>query len=140
MLPWHVAYEQYDNPSLDWVVLYSNQIIDPIYQWPLDYQPFIDYIEQKHGKSKYQLQSETKHYIYTGTTDQAQNDIDRVTWTMSVDTHTRLAPNTAGWTALSTYDYESQLNENRRSIRLLDKIYLPQIQNELNRIFANENI
>jgi hypothetical protein len=35
------------------------------------------------------------------------------------------------WLSYRLYDYELALNENKRTIRLIDKKYLPQIEKEL---------
>jgi hypothetical protein len=35
------------------------------------------------------------------------------------------------WQSYRLYDYELALNENKRTIRLIDKKYLPQIEKEL---------
>jgi hypothetical protein len=42
----------------------------------------------------------------------------------------------AGWTPISVYDYENELNDAKRSIQLLSVNYLSQIENELAEIFS----
>ena len=33
----------YDDSKLDWVVLMVNDIVDPLYDWPLNYQNFLNF-------------------------------------------------------------------------------------------------
>jgi hypothetical protein len=131
-----IAYEQYQDSGLDWVVYFSNNIVDPFYNWPLTYEQFRPYIEKKYNKTIYQLQSEVSHYKYTGITNDTAEDIARKSWLMSPTTHTYI-DDTSGWTAVSIYDYENELNEEKRSIKLLNSVYIPQLQKEITTIFKN---
>ena len=131
-----IAYEQYQDPTLDWVVYFSNSIVDPYYQWPLTYEQFRPYLEKKYDKTIYQLQSEVSHYKYTGITNDTAEDIARKSWLMSPTTYD-LIDDPSGWTAVSVYDYENQLNEEKRSIKLLNAIYLEQLKKEITTIFKN---
>jgi hypothetical protein len=78
------------------------------------------------------------HYRYTGITNTSTEDIARKSWQMSIDTHTlkvAFGEDTSGWSSVSVYDYESELNEAKRSIKLLSKIFVPQVEKELKYIF-----
>jgi hypothetical protein len=132
--PDHVAQDVYSDPTLDWVVFFSNNVVDPYYDWPLDQRDFNAYMQKKYSKSVFQLQSEIYHYKYTGIGGQSAEDIARTSYTMSTATHAKTA-NTSGWTAVYTYDYETELNDEKKSINLLAPLYLPQIINELSKIF-----
>ena len=92
---------------------------------------------KKYNKSLYELQSQISHYKYTGLTNEAQEDIDRKSWFMSTTTHS-LIDDTAGWSPVYLYDYETELNDAKRSIKLLNRIYVPQLTRELKKIFNNE--
>lgn len=39
----------YGDPQAHWVILYANYILDPQYDWPLNYATFKKYIESKYG-------------------------------------------------------------------------------------------
>ena len=52
-----VADEVYGNPTLDWVVYLSNDIVDPFYDWPLDSGNFKRYLEKKYSKTIFELQN-----------------------------------------------------------------------------------
>lgn len=130
-----IAYEQYDDPTLDWVIYFSNNIVDPYYSWPLTYEQFRPYLEKKYNKTIYELQSEISHYKYTGTTNESKEDIARKSWLMSPTTYSLINDN-SGWTAVSVYDYEDELNEAKRSIKLLNQFYIIQIKKEISTIFS----
>jgi hypothetical protein len=131
-----VANEQYGNPTLDWVVYFSNMVSDPYYDWPLSGNDLDIFLQKKYGVTKYELMSTTGHYEYTGLTTDSSADIARKSWKMSVDTFNNLdTQGRSGWSPVSIYDYETRLNDQKRSIQLLSPIYLTQITNELSRIF-----
>jgi hypothetical protein len=134
--PDHVAQEVYGNPNLDWVIFFSNNIIDPYYDWPLDQYNFKSYLEKKYSKTMYELQNTEKHYKYTGIGGETEQDIARKSWIMTVDTYNALsAEERSGWSLVSVYDYETELNDSKRSLNLLSYSYLPQIINELSKTF-----
>lgn len=130
-----IAFNEYNDENLDWVVYFSNTIVDPYYDWPLFPEAFKLYLEKKYNKTVYELQSQISHYKYTGITGESQENIDRKSWLMSTTTH-QFIDDTSGWTPVYVYDYESELNERKRSIRLLNKIYVPQLKKEIKSVFS----
>lgn len=56
-----VAYLYYGDPGYDWIIYYSNQIVDPYYEWPMDTRTFKRFIESKYG-SLSNSQSKIKFY------------------------------------------------------------------------------
>ena len=56
-----IAGKYYDNPNRHWIVLLANDIIDPIYDWPLTYQNFINYVKGKYGSIE-NAQTTVHHY------------------------------------------------------------------------------
>lgn len=132
-----IAFKEYNDETLDWVIMFSNNIVDPYYDWPLFPEEFKLYLEKKYNKSLYELQSEISHYKYTGLTNETQEDIDRKSWIMSTTTHSLMSPEeVSGWSPVYVYDYEVELNEAKRSIKILNKTYIPQIRRELKQIFS----
>lgn len=133
-----IAYDVYNDETLVWVIYFANNIVDPYYDWPLFGDQFTEYLEKKYQTSIYSLMSTTSHYKYTGISNEAQEDIDRKSYKMSPETHAYMVANsidTSGWSPVSIYDYEDELNEAKRSIRLLNKFYIPQLEKELLYIF-----
>lgn len=56
-----VAYLYYGDPGYDWIVYYSNMLVDPYFDWPLDTRSFKSFIESKYG-SLTNARSKTKFY------------------------------------------------------------------------------
>lgn len=134
-----VAYEEYGSPEYDWVVYLSNNITDPYYEWPIDGRNFRGYLEAKYNTDIYTLQGQILHYKYTGLTNESEEQIAMKTWTMTPETHAILSTvdptEVAGWSPVYVYNYEEELNDSRRSINLISRSYLPQIERELTEIF-----
>ena len=59
--PDNVAFKQYDNPSLDWVVLLSNNILNVQDEWPLPQSSLDEILLDKYGSYK-ALHSDIHHY------------------------------------------------------------------------------
>jgi hypothetical protein len=51
----------YDDSTLDWIIYIVNDIIDPQYDLPMDYQQFIAYVKSKYGSTESALNT-THHY------------------------------------------------------------------------------
>ena len=121
----HVAYNYYGDPNLTWLVLLSNDIVDPYFEWYLNPEEFNNFIEKKYG-SIAASQSIVKHY--KNTTD---NHI------VSADTFASAAASTlsglsaSDYVAVDAYTFEDELNENRKFIRLLDSSLVPIVTKEL---------
>lgn len=134
-----VANEEYGNPEYDWVVYLSNDIVDPYYNWPIDGKDFKGYLEAKYNTDIYTLQSQVLHYKYTGLTNETAEEIAMVNWTMSPETYTILGDvdpvSVSGWSPVYVYDYEDDLNDSKRSIKLISRAYITQIERELSVIF-----
>jgi hypothetical protein len=47
--PDHIADAYYQDPTLDWLIFLSTEIVDPYYGWPLDENMFTKFIETKYG-------------------------------------------------------------------------------------------
>ena len=61
-----LAEKYYDDPFKYWIILYSNQIMDPLWDWPLPYEQFLTYINSKYADEAAAL-SQTP-FEYTNTT------------------------------------------------------------------------
>lgn len=134
MRPDMVANEVYGSPFYDWVVYFSNSVVDPYYDWPLTSNDLDTYIQKKYGMTKYELMSTVSYYEYTGITTDTKQDIARKSWKMTPTTHS-ITSDTSGWSPVYIYDDEVRKNDSKRSIQLLSPIYLGQIETELSRIF-----
>lgn len=118
-----IAYKEYGDSSLDWVIYIINEMIDPYSDWVMDDRTFIIYLEDKYGVNAQKLKStlidsSIHHYYYKGLTSDTQEIISSYNYTMNKETYDKLgSPN--GWVAKSIFDYENELNESKRNIKLL---------------------
>lgn len=129
--PDSIAHDYYGDSDYAWLVLLANDIIDPYYNWPMSDIQFHEYLYKRYG-AVYELRSEICHYKYTGIGGQSQEEIDRTNWKMSVETFDSMgAEEKSGWVPVYLYDYEYQLNQDRRQIKLISNRYLSQIQQEV---------
>lgn len=128
---WMIAEDYYGQASFVWLVYMSNEIIDPYYEWYMDTEKFERYIKKKYN-SLALAQSTILHYkevisgVETGRT-------------VSKDTYTYLPASANSDTfavvgnllPVYAYDYEDELNESRRVIKLLNNVYAEQAAENL---------
>ena len=124
-----VAYDYYDDQTLDWLVLLSNEIHDPYYEWPLSYEQFNTYMTQKYGDLD---TYKTVHHYERILQEQqliTENGIQRIIpeKTLEVDYTTFISLTSAQRKSgfcddggISLYEYELAINDQRRQIYLLD--------------------
>jgi hypothetical protein len=121
-----VAYQYYSDQTLDWLVLLTNEIHDPYFQWPRTYEQFNSYIKQKYGSLEYAMTT-NHHYeqiirpyeiVYD---NNAQRIIQEKTLTVDYTTYTSLIVSERK--AVSIYDHENKINEDNKNIYLLDLNY-----------------
>lgn len=146
-----IASKYYDNPNRHWVVLLANNIVDPQYDWPLNAINFQEYINSKYGS--YAIASTQIHHYekvitktdsVTKTITTNKYEIDANTYANMASTDTQTYNLKDGNTVIVVttknivyaYDYENSLNESKRKIRIIDKKYVPQIENELSALLA----
>ena len=159
--PDNIAFNEYNDATLDWVIYFSNNIIDPYYSLPLDYENFLGYLRKKYDAAPFTLQGVIDHYEYTGTGGDTEEDIVRKNYPMTVETYnnillygsyerdyrtagsvsayynsaTQLYAPLAGWTSVDIFTNEQRVNESKRSIKLLSKYYIDQLKKEILTIF-----
>lgn len=142
--PEMIADKYYGDPQYNWIVLYMNDMMNPFYDWPLDYQRFTNYIVNKYGSietSKTQIVRYEKwisrYDSGSGVTTLSKVAIDQTAYNaMAASTVTPY--NLANGTTMTetvtrnivyAWDDELAKNEAKRSIKLLKKEYLEQIKN-----------
>jgi len=134
-----VAYNEYGDPTLDWIIFMVNGVTDPYKDWLLDYNHFILYLENKYNRTSYSLTSTTdptaiKYYYYQGLASDDSATIASYNYTMSYNTYVSLG-SPAGWVAKTIYDYEFDINESKRNIKLLKPQYISDFKQQVKNIF-----
>ena len=107
--PEMLADKLYDDPELHWIILLLNDITDRYHQWPQNQNQFLACINDKYSNV-----DATHHYEIS----QVSGDT-----TIKIDIGT---DNTDYPTAsvITNYEYEEELQDEKRKIRLLDPSYV----------------
>lgn len=143
-----VAHKYYDDVSRFWIVLYCNQMLDPQWDWPLSQKLFNKYIQNEYGLSKDSLHHYEK--VYTKTSHGTDNDqtveerfvigeeeyLNTPNTTVSYTLPTGRVDITTETKTVSNYDYELEMNEKKRSIKLLNKLYADQLETEFKKLMS----
>lgn len=149
-----VADKYYGDPFKYWIVLFSNQILDPVWEWPMSYNSLLEYINSKYateaadaGKTPFEYTNTTVYeykkiitttdvYTRTETINEVSITLaDYITLVESTTTYdipggtSCIVSITKGIVTL--FDYEEQLNESRRQIKLLNNNYASDIEQQL---------
>ena len=121
-----MAERYYGDSRLDWLLFVVNQMYDPYFQWPLNYSQFDAYIRQKYGSPSIAMAT-THHYeqIITTRKEYYSNYDNTVIMipeqTLVVDYTTYLSLGTSLRKVITTFDYEEDLNNKKRTIKIMDK-------------------
>ena len=135
MRPDVVAQKLYNNPELDWVILITNNITNVRDEWPLSNQDLYYYMLDKYESDS--ALSSVHHYETT----ELKDEYDRLVLPagLQVDSNfsiTYLKLNNVLVTAspvksVTNYEYETDINEKKRQIRILKPQYLSVVITDL---------
>jgi len=155
-----IASKYYDNPERHWIVLLFNDIIDPQYDWPLENNTLIEFINTKYtangaanttpvsGIQWAQSTNNTKAYykIITRTASDSTQIEER--FQVDANTYANVAASSTSYTLdngatitetiakekQTYYDYEVEVNESKREIKLLKTEFVPEVEKEFKRV------
>ena len=143
--PDNVADLIYGDPTLDWVVLLSNNIVNVQSEWPLSQADFNRYITEKYGTEE-NLYSGIHHYesrevkasdgtiiIPSGarvSIGQSVSFFDEITDQQVIRTDVAMP--------ITNYMHEDKLNNDKRNIFLLKPIYLNILFDDIEEIMSNK--
>ena len=154
-----IAAKYYDNPERHWIVLMFNDIMDPQYDWPLQYTPFIEYVTQKYsanGAANTTVQNglawamnvnnvHSYYKIITRTNSDNISIIEKIQVDANTFSNTSLSSTnytlqdgsvitqTISKETKTYYEYEQELNESKRTIKLLKPEFVPGVEKEFKR-------
>lgn len=157
-----IAFKFYGNPERHWIVLMFNDIFDVQYDWPLNYNNFIKFVDQKYKANGvantpsqsglvWAMSENNVHSYYKIITRQHSNFSEEIiTEKIQVDAnaYANIAASTVNITTannesmiISTsrskktyYEYENEFNESKRKIRLLKKEFIDAVEKEFLRV------
>jgi len=139
--PDNVAFQVYDDSSLDWIVLLSNNIINVQTEWPLSQNNFDRFLLDKYGDYN-TLYNGVHHYetveeknsqgvtiVPAGLEVQSNYSISYYDYFIDsqVTKNNLVVP-------ITNYEYEERLENNKRNIFLLKEDYIGIILNDMEEI------
>lgn len=154
-----IASKLYGSPERHWIVLAMNDILDPQFEWPLDYRTLIQFIDEKYTAnantvagqtglewaqsnihSYYKVEKRTTSY--SGNSIETKVEVDANTYAnVSVSSSNITLSDGIGITidtskeTKSYYDFEIETNEARRAINLLKPEFAFTLEQELISVF-----
>ena len=145
--PDQVSYKVYGSTEFYWVILVTNNIRNIWTEWPLGQNEFESYIVKKYGSIS-AAQSSVYRYIaqqdiYKGSTVGGTlpeliiangEPIDATTVT---DYSLVGAPSNTDYRITSDYEREVDLNNDKRKIKLVNKVLVSTIRDELKTLFGD---
>lgn len=148
-----LAEKVYGNPEAHWLILMTNDIIDPQFDWVMGYDVFNKYIIDKYGSIE---TAQTTYHHYEKILQSRDSYSDTTTNTVVQITYSEYANLAVSGTAttytvgnytvdlyseyrnaVTNYDWEFEENEKRRQIKIIKRQYYLQIMEEFNSIVRN---
>ena len=120
-----IAHKLYGDSEYHWVVLLMNDIVDRYHQWPMSRRQFLAHIN-----NKYTDVNAVHHYEIS----QSSGD---TTIKINVGTSNTDYPSA---TAITNREYEQELQDELRKIRLLDPIYLENFVTEFETLMEESSL
>jgi len=154
-----IASKIYDSPERHWIVLAMNDIVDPQFDWPLDYRTLISFIDDKYTananvaagqtglvwaqqntQSYYSVEKRTT--VKNGEYLEKKVQVDANTYANVSVTSSNVTLNDGNQITISVtkenktyYDYELAENENKRQIKILKPEFAYALEQELKNVF-----
>ena len=123
--PEDVAYKWFGDAQLHWVILMTNNVLDRYYDWPMNQAQFAEFLTDKYGTNM----DAVHHYEITKdsgrTKGQGPNDYSYLVEVNS---------DTVNATSISNRQYEERIQDQKRSIRLLNQRHLSDFLEEFDNL------
>ena len=125
--PEDTAFKHFGDPELHWVILLTNNITDRYYDWPLSFSDFETFI-----KDKYANPDGIHHYEVSQSSGRTSaQGPDDYSYLVEVNS------DATGAQSVSNREYEQRLQDEKRSINLLNPSYLNTFIEEFNKLVRN---
>lgn len=150
-----IAEKYYGDPFRYWIILLSNEIFDPLWDWPLSDQMFLQYIDTKYateaedaGQTPFEYTNTTiyKYEKIITTTNSVSGNENVVRVSITQTQYNALSPSSTTFSLpdgtctiditkeqITIFDYESDLNQSKRQIKILNNSYV----DEMERVFKD---
>lgn len=147
-----VAHKYYGDTYRYWIVLFSNQMLDPQWDWPLNSYALQKYVTDKYDVLGIDPYSTTKEYqkittqqnsttgeVVVNKVTISQQEYDNFVDYSDTLTFPTEQVNVSVTKNIQTYyEYELENNESKRNIKLLNKRYVGQIEDEFKKLVNNK--
>ena len=134
-----IAEKLYGDSRVDWVILMYNQIVDPYFQWVLSIRDFESYLRQKYGSISVAQATVNRYEKLIHGTSKYTNDfgetINVPARYVTVDKSTYDALGATSRREVDAYTHEDNLNEARRTIKLLDEEFIGELMSTYRDLF-----
>ena len=123
-----VSYNYYGTVDYAYLILLFNDIIDPHFDWPLSSRDFESYIISKYGSITSALAETKFHYQIIRAEvpkTSTQDRVDEVKYIIDETAYDALAD--AVRKKVSAYDFEVEVNDNKRYIRVINKDFIADV-------------
>ena len=146
-----LAYKLYGSSERHWIILLYNDIIDPLFDWPLQQSVLNNFIENKYGSISW-AQSNVKNYQkITTRTDNYSGTVQTDIVNVDANTYANVIISTNSYTlgdgnsitvdvskqTQSYYDYEVDLNDSKKTIKILKEEFVLPAEQEFKNIINN---
>jgi hypothetical protein len=122
--PETVAYKVYGSTDYWYVVCLMNNIINRQHDWPLSYQAFEEYVNDKYDNPNaihhYEKLQSSGHIVSEGPAD--------------YDHYVEVNADDPDGQSVSNYEYEQRLQDQKRQIQILNPSYLPAFLEEFRKL------
>lgn len=133
-----VSNEVYGTVAYAYLILLFNNVIDPLFDWPLHTRQFENFIISKYG-SVTSAQSTVKYYYQIVRAEVARTQLSErvpeVKIIVDLNAYNSLSPSSR--TTISEYDYEIEQNDDKRNIRLISPSLIQDVDYAVKRTFTN---
>lgn len=141
-----LAHKIYGDEEKHWIILLMNDIVDIKSQWPLSYAEFDSYITKKYGSASSAMSTnhsyeKTLKYKILNFDDSYREEVITITLseynalTTGVENFTLDNGKTFSITTTkkqkTKYDYENELNESKRNIKILKPQYMNNVMRNM---------
>lgn len=143
-----IAHKYYGDSYRYWIVLFTNRLLDPQWDWPLEGRVFDEYLATKYpnispsGVIHHYEKIITQFDAVTSTETVNKVQITEEDYNNLIPSSTIVTLSTGDCSvvttkkAVSVYEYEMELNQSRRSISLLNARYVDQFESEFKKLMS----
>ena len=132
-----VSFKKYGTVAYSYLILLINDIVDPLFDWPLPSRQFENYIIEQYG-SVATAQSTNKYYYQIVRAEVARTGVsERVPeYKVIVDQTTYNSLDASVRSAQNVYDWETEQNDNKREIKIINPDFIQDIDYEVKKTLA----